>query len=70
MVHSWWSEGHTCEIEDRCSPKLMNLFGIVPAWHESFTQHLLYLGESTLRNRHAEFWLFVEDPKGKLQRLL
>lgn len=28
------------------------------------------LGVSTLRNKHAEIWLLVEDPEGQTQRLL
>lgn len=47
-------------------PKLMNLFGFLPTWQDSFTftQRLLCLGVSTLRNGHADFWLSVEDPEG------
>lgn len=71
VVHSWWSAGHTCKKKNGewSSPKLTNSFGFLPAWQDSFTQHLLYLGVSTLSGGHAEFWLFVEDPKGRLQRL-
>ena len=69
VVRGWWSAGHTCKNGKLRSPKLMNSFGSVPAWQDSPAQHLLWLGVSTLRNRRAETWLFVEEPKGQLQRL-